>query len=508
MSQIIDTLLSDLHALITDLGKDGGLISPSVYDTAQVLRFCPPKEGVELAFEWILEQQQPDGGWGNPAVPLSRHMPTLASVLALQTYSQIKPQEIEVRVQAGIEFLLKHANEWQNAHIDDYPIAVEVVFPKLLEDAKALGIVLPNEPYTELVRLGNKKRQQIAKMKPIAGTAPTYSWEAWGTDPTTDVVDAIGSVGTSPAATAAWIHAAEKNPDLANTCELARDYLKKAMSATSIGIPGVVPTVWPINYFDLHYGLYTLFVSGLLEHPTLQKVVQLQAQNLADALQPTGINYCPYFQPDADCTAVALIALHAKGYSIDIATMLSQFKHRGSFMTYPNELNPSVLTNAHALHALAYTNKNTIDYQNFLMGRQFKDGRWLADKWHSSWLYTTLEVVLTLTQFGKSKGLQSTLNIILSHQHIDGGWGINNQSTVPETSYGVLILYTLQKYIFFDKQAQKALIKGHQWLLNHYYPFTVNEDKLWIGKELYSPYRVDRAFELSAMLAIAMEKAL
>ena len=77
MSQLIEALFADLRTLIADLGKDGGLISPSVYDTAQVLRFCPPKEGVEPALEWILGQQQPDGGWGNPAVPLSRTVPTL-----------------------------------------------------------------------------------------------------------------------------------------------------------------------------------------------------------------------------------------------------------------------------------------------------------------------------------------------------------------------------------------------------------------------------------------------
>ncbi len=381
MSQLIDTLLTDLRSLIADLGKDGGLISPSVYDTAQVLRFCPPEEGVEPALEWILGQQQPDGGWGNTAVPLSRHMPTLASVLALLTYNEKNPKKIESRAQAGIEFLQQHATEWQDAHIDDFPIAVEVVLPKLIQDAQELGITLPKKPYATVIKLGNKKRRQIAQMQPKAGTPPTYSWEAWGTTATAEVVDEIGSVGTNPAATAAWIHAANGCADLAGTREAARRYLKQASAATGVNIPGVVSTIFPINYFDQHYGLYALFVSGLLEHPALQKVVASQAVSLANALHSTGISYCPYFQPDADCTAVALIVLQATGHAVDTVTMLNQFKYNGCFITFPHELNPSVLTNAHALHALAHTSEKVVQPRTFLLGRQLADGRWAADKW-------------------------------------------------------------------------------------------------------------------------------
>ncbi|MBD2248543.1 hypothetical protein [Nostoc sp. FACHB-888] len=65
---LVLTLFTELRSLIADLGKNGGLISPSVYDTAQVLRFYPPATGVEPALEWLLTQQQADGGWGNPRI--------------------------------------------------------------------------------------------------------------------------------------------------------------------------------------------------------------------------------------------------------------------------------------------------------------------------------------------------------------------------------------------------------------------------------------------------------
>lgn len=45
MDRITDILLTDLRHLIADLGKGGGMISPSIYDTAQVLRMAPPGRG-------------------------------------------------------------------------------------------------------------------------------------------------------------------------------------------------------------------------------------------------------------------------------------------------------------------------------------------------------------------------------------------------------------------------------------------------------------------------------
>jgi hypothetical protein len=90
ISRIVDVLLTDLRSLIINLGKDGGLISPSVYNTAQVLRVFPPQQDVWPAVNWLLEQQQANDGWGDPAVPLARDVPTLASVLALHTYGNRK----------------------------------------------------------------------------------------------------------------------------------------------------------------------------------------------------------------------------------------------------------------------------------------------------------------------------------------------------------------------------------------------------------------------------------
>jgi len=130
MSRIVDILLSDLRSLITNQGKDGGWISPSVYDTAQVLRMHPPQQGVWPAVDWLLSQQQVDGGWGDPATPLTRDVPTLASVLALHNYDNRKATH-EAK-QAGLAFLRRQVGQWWQPRLDDLPIGVELLLPGVL----------------------------------------------------------------------------------------------------------------------------------------------------------------------------------------------------------------------------------------------------------------------------------------------------------------------------------------------------------------------------------------
>lgn len=503
MSRIIDILLTDLRSLITNLGKDGGLISPSVYNTAQVLRLCPPQQGVWPAVDWLLEQQQADGGWGDLAAPLARDVPTLASVLALHRYGNRKATRDAVL--EGIAFLRRQVGHWMQPLPDDLPVGVELLLPWLLDEAAGLGLELLREPYATLVALGKHRRWLIARMQPGAGTTAVHSWEAWGIDPDPALIDEAGGVGHSPAATAAWLHAAAGRTELADVREAAQPYLAQAAAATGEGIPGVVPTVWPITRFEQSFCLYILLIAGLLEHPQLQAIVQTQVNNLADALRPGGLSMSDFFIPDGDDTAAGIAVLRAAGHQVDLA-ILRQFENEDYFCAYPGELQPSISLTARAVYALALSGEEVGRSQTFLTERQCPDGRWLADKWHSSWLYTTLHVVLALTNSRHTRALTSAVDTILAYQHTDGGWGMDSKSTTTETAYGVLALRTLRDYGLLDRGALDALRKAHQWLLRNYRPFNVSEDKYWIGKELYRPYRIDRAFELSAMLALALEE--
>lgn len=504
MSRSIDILLTDLRYLIADLGKDGGLISPSVYDTAQVVRLFPPQQDVWAALDWLLEQQQADGGWGNASVPLARDVPTLASVLALHTHG--KRKATLDAVQTGMAFLRRQVSQWRQPRPEDLPVGVELLLPRLLKEAATLGLELPQEPYATLVALGNHRQWLIARMQSAAGTTAAHSWEAWGKDPDPALIDEAGGVVHSPAATAAWLKAADRRTDLVDVREAGQHYLVQAAAATGEGIPGVVPTAWPINRFEQSFVLYILLITGLLEHPQLQDIVRTQLNSLASALRPEGLSMSDFFIPDGDITAAATAVLNAAGYQVDLA-VLRQFENDDHFCTYPDELQPSLSTTARAVHALALSGEEVAPSQTFLIKCQYPDGRWPSDKWHSSWIYTTLHVLVALTHSAGDIGaMKSAVDALLAYQHPDGGWGEQSKSTTTETVYGVLALRTLRNHKFVADGVLDALRKAHKWLLRNYRPLNVIEDKYWIGKELYCPPRVDRAFELSAMLALALEE--
>lgn len=493
-----EIILADLRALIADLGKDGGLANGSVYDTAMVVRLAPPEEGTDAAVEWLLQQQHADGGWDNPKVLRARDMPTLAAVLALHVSG--KDERAREAVKRGLEFIRQQRPYW-TVLPEDLLVGVEMNLPRLLDDAVALGLDVPVDQYASVIEDGQRRREKLGRLKQLHfGTPPALTWEGWGTEPDPALVDPDGGVGPCPAATAAWVHAAQGRPELKELLAKARRYLKNAEAGTDARLPGVVPATWRIDFMEQQWGLLALLCAGLLEHPLLVDVVKPHLDTLGAAFTPHGTGFTKYFMPDGDCTAVTIALLKATNRPVDIS-VLKQFERGEHFYTYPQETHPSLTTTAHAAMALNIAGEDTSAWVRAMLKLQSADGRWLIDKWQTSWLYTTTQVMFAIPE---PEVMRVSIATLLIHQKEEGGWGASDHTTRVETAFAVLVLHWLRDKGIEEEAIRSALARANRYLQRTYRPFLPSEEPMWIGKALYCPFRMDRAFELSAMLALAL----
>jgi hypothetical protein len=499
-----ELIMTHLRMVLGALGSDGGRMDPSVYDTAQVLRLAPPAEGPWETLAWLIAQQQPDGGWGDPALPYFRDIPTLAAILAIQTYD--RRQGGRAIVDDGLAFLRRQSAQWAKMP-DNIPASAELILPYLLSEAAQMGLEINQRPYQALIALGERRRQLISQLPAEPGTSHIHSWEAWGKIPELWMIDPAGGVGQSPAATAAWVRAAAQDPELASASAQARHYLQQASLATNAGIPGVMPTAWPIGRFEQSFVLYTLLITGLLDHPKLADMIQPQIDDMAAALRPGGAGFSDFFMPDGGNTAAVLAVLHAADRPIDHKLML-QFARQDYFYAWPHELQPSILITAQAVHLLARCDTAPQAAIDYLIARQGADGRWYGDKWNASWLYTSWLVIVALLEAGAGHAaIERAIVPILALQDSSGGWG-KPLVNAEETAYAVLALRTLLNSGLQSAASELALARGEQWMQHHYTPFRSDSFACWLAKEAYRAPRLSQAIKLAATIPQIIDQSL
>jgi hypothetical protein len=492
MSTITEQSLAELRQLIHDLGTEGGLVSPSIYDSAQVLRLYPPTD-CQPALEWLLQQQQADGGWGDPSVPHTRDVPTIGAMLALKERDG-RPAA-QAAIAAGCTFLRNHANHWRGALPDSLPVGVELILPYLLEQAAQVGLEISPEPYTALIAFGAKRRARLSQMQIRGGSTHAHSWESFGANPDPSLIDGSGSVSHNPAATAAWLRVSSATDANADLRAAAQSYLDRCCAATGLNIPGVVPGVWPLVRFEQTFVLYILFIADLLDHPALRDVIHKQLVNLMPAIQSAGLGLSDHFAADGDDTAAALLVLKAAGFPVN-PSPLAHFKNENHFYGYKGELHGSVSLTARCISTLErfrYDGADPSPYLQYVLDRQQPDGRWNHDKWHGSWIYTTLHAVLALCDTGGHEAaVQRATDALLSHQKPSGSWG-----TQEETAYAIFTLRAARRSMP-NERINAALARAEHWM----YACYPHSDAAtgWIGKELYRPYRIVRSVELATTI--------
>ncbi|CTP87450.1 putative protein y4kT [Xanthomonas translucens pv. poae] len=496
MNSLSEQILRELRHLLRAM-RDGGSVGPSCYDTARSLQFHRDCADRQDAYMWLVAQQQADGGWGSMDFPLFRHAPTWASLLALQRVEQLPGAADALR--AARRFLATEPDPYAHTVPEDAPIGAELILPQLCSEAAPLLAGLAHPGHAALLPLRQARLAKLGAVTLPGGHPLLHSWEAWGTSPATARPDADGSIGISPAATAAW-HAQALAQGVTPQLGSADAYLQAAARATRSAIDGVVPNVWPIDVFEPCWSLYTLHLAALFAHPALVDAVHAIVAQIDQRMGVRGLGPASRFAADADDTAVAVCVLHLSGRN-PTADALRQFQSGDLFVTFPGERNPSVSTNIHVLHALRLLGLPADGASAYVQAQRNRCGLWDNEKWHVSWLYPTAHALAALAQAQPQWRDERALAGLLQAQHGDGGWGAGRGSTLEETAYALFALHAMDEREEPQgrRRIAQAVARALDYMLARYAPGALTQTPLWIGKELYCPLRVVRVAELAGL---------
>jgi hypothetical protein len=294
-----DRLLASL------LANPWGQLSPSVYETGRLVTLAPWLTGHDGRVAFLLGQQRADGGWGGPG-PYGL-VPSLSATEALLAELRRQPRpRLVAAARAGLSRVraMLTSTRW----LPDTP-AVEVLVPVLVEvvnrhltkfapptggadgtgsGCDALGGAAPLRlpPGVDPARAVSL-RAAITSGVPLPGKA-LHALEIAGSGARAAHARPVppGTIGASPAATAAWLRPQQPDP-------AALAYLDGCMRPHG----GPVPSVVPITMFERTWVLDSLLGCGV----RVQVPPDLVA-SIVDGLGPLGTSGGAGLPRDADTT--------------------------------------------------------------------------------------------------------------------------------------------------------------------------------------------------------------
>ncbi|MEO3869903.1 prenyltransferase/squalene oxidase repeat-containing protein [Nonomuraea sp. B12E4] len=476
-----------------------GQVSPSVYETGRLVSFAPWLTGHQERIDFLIRTQHRDGSWGAPdGFGLVPTLSATEGILSALTRGDAGTDRHRLghTVRRGLRGLA----DWLSRRLElpDMP-AIEHIVPSLvalinrrcegIEGIEGLGghapLPLPegmSYDTLHLVRSWIKSGAEIPeKLLHALEIAGEEAAGAPGIRPTV-----IGTIGASPAATAAWLG----ERAAADAGEPAREHLEAVVRLHG----GPVPVGLPITVFERTWVLSCLVRAGVPVDVPPEMVADIRAA-IAPAGTPAGYG----LPPDADTTSMALytLALLGSPYEPD---SLWRFRTGVHFSTWPGEQGTSVSVNAHVLDAFGQyvARKPTAapryqeaiaDLAAWIRDQQRPDGCW-SDRWHASPYYATVSCALALDAFGGSaseQAVRAAAEWVLRTQREDGSWG-RWQGTTEETAYAMQTLLLTQGRT--DPRRLSAADRGY----DHMTRSTGREHPpLWLDKDLYVPLAVARA---------------
>ncbi|MGW0805329.1 prenyltransferase/squalene oxidase repeat-containing protein [Nonomuraea sp. NPDC002799] len=474
-----------------------GQVSTSVYETGRLVSLAPWLVGHRERLDYLTGAQRQDGAWGAPdgydLVPtLSATEAILAAVAradrgidlghlarvadrGLGRLAVLLGRRIELPDMPAIEHIVPSLVALINRHIERLTGHAPLPLPERMSYDRLHRV-------TSLIGSGAEIPEKLLHALEIAGDEAGQV--------STARPAAIGTVGASPAATAAWLG----GRDTDDTGRSARDHLEAVVRLYG----GPVPVGLPITVFERGWVLSWLVRAGV---PV--KVPPEMVADLRTAIGPGGAAAGPGLPADADTTSVALYALALLGAPCEPGSLLS-FRFGSHFSTWPAEQGASVSVNAHVLDALGQYvacvpaaapryGQIMADVAAWIRDRQRPDGAW-ADRWHASPYYATASCALALQSFGgqvSAEPVRAAAAWVLGTQRPDGSWG-RWEGTAEETAYAMQILLAAGEP---DARRLRAVAAGQSYLTRS---AGAAHPPLWHDKDLYVPLAVTRAAVLAA----------
>ncbi len=504
-------LLNHIEKLVKKLGNGG--VDPVAYDAAWVSDIpCllkPSQPAFPATLAWLREHQLPDGSWGTDEIVHvgSNIVSTLA---AIKVFSLWRFPEDDIRIKnalIALEKLILRIDEDTNRTVR-FPLLLTMFVNELGQQTLPdIFVRICQERYPGFGFL-EKQFSEMYKKKQQTDIADTwwFSLELLGTLDKKETIFPIksnlfsenGSVFASPSATAYAISALRraKKPDFAP----AFDYLTMLVDSHA----GGVPHWWPIDEFELSFGLDYLLKGGV--EPTsvvLRPAMQLLYTQYCNRNGIASSKHFPLL--DVDDTAVAIHVLYSAGYPITAESLLPYF-NGSHVLCFIGDLRTTLSVNLSALHAFSLFQENqqishiVKSIVNWIEEKSSFESieNILTDQFHLSPYYNAMKIVFSLYAHNSSI-VDRCLQWILMHQRKDGGWGCKTRSTFEETAYAVLSLN------FALKQQYDIPLSVLERADAYFSSLDFERgcsDALWVGKVLCNPRSVVEAAVLGARYAL------
>ncbi|MFD1930381.1 prenyltransferase/squalene oxidase repeat-containing protein [Nonomuraea mangrovi] len=540
------------------MARPWGQMTASVYETGRLVTLTPWLAGHAERVDYLLRTQRPDGTWGAPdGYDL---VPTLSAVEALLSeHRRSGRAELSAAADRGVEVLQVRLRA--AADLPDLP-AIELIVPSLVSlinehlDGASDALPLPsgmNHDLLEAVRgraaSGAELPEKLLHALEIVGPAARGAHVR----PT-----AIGTIGASPAATAAWLAASRSAPAGLQPAEAGTrgTDIHGNASASNVGNAGAgnaaaghavveyaaighagfgaagrsgdrvsgdrgpvgdvlavqhleavarrhggpVPVGLPITVFERGWVLSWLTRAGIELDVPPEMVADLRA-----AIGPAGTPAGTGLPADADTTSVALYALALLGAPQQPDSLLA-FDAGTHFCTWQGEDGHSLSVNAHVLDAFGKYVECRPEAEGryrpamarlarWLQDRQRPDGGW-EDRWHASPYYATAACALALDEYGGPEAKDAVLAAVtwVLDTQREDGSWGRWQGSPEETAYALQVL--LQTSAGVDPRLPEAAAAGYVFLRD---ADLDDQPALWHDKDLYTPQAVVRAAVLAAL---------